>query len=160
MTRHIISPEIEEELRSTLFAGLGNTRQSKAADRNLEQIQKEREREKEHQQRLENKLKKKEQLKQKYKHTHSDLAPPTQLKVPEQSHPMLSRFVGNSLHPPKARANWLISPPPSPPENWEPILEGGPNKIPFIDLTPDTRDGVTVLLDQTETTPQIQILLT
>jgi len=157
MARHIISPEIEEELRSTLLAGLGNTRQSKAADRNIEQLQKEREREKVEQEREEKKRRKKEQLIQRYKHT--ELAP-TKLKVPDQSHTMLSRFVGRSLQPPKARANWLISPPPSPPEDWEPTPEDGPNKIPFIDLFPETRDGVTVLLDQTETTPQIQILLT
>jgi len=159
MARHIISPEIEEELRSTLLAGLGNTRQSKAADRNIEQLQKEREREKVELERLEQKRRKKEQLKLKYKHTiHTELTP--KLKVPEQSHAIIARFVGRSLQPPKARANWLISPPPSPPEDWEPVPEDGPNKIPFIDLIPETRDGVTVLLEQTESTPQIQILLT
>jgi len=64
------------------------------------------------------------------------------------------------LQVPKSRANWLISPPPSPPEGWEPTNEDGPNKIAYTDLIPEIRDGVTVLLEQTDVTPQIQILLT
>jgi hypothetical protein len=64
----------------------------------------------------------------------------------------------NLLHVPQIKANWLISPPPSPPEDWEPRQEDGPNDVPYTDLYPkETANGVTLLLEQTENTPQIQI---
>jgi hypothetical protein len=37
------------------------------------------------------------------------------------------------LRPPELERNFLISPPGSPPEGWEPIVEDGPNMAPLAD---------------------------
>lgn len=58
------------------------------------------------------------------------------------------------LIPPQLRS-FLLSPPPSPPEGWEPKDEEI-NKIPYTDLTPtEMPDGSFQLLPKTPSSPSI-----
>ncbi|PRP77721.1 hypothetical protein PROFUN_00582 [Planoprotostelium fungivorum] len=62
------------------------------------------------------------------------------------------------LDVPKAQRNWMLSPPPSPPQGWKPFREA-PNMIPFVDLDPVQVDGQTILLENVDQ-PKITISCT
>eukprot|EP01126_Amoeba_proteus_P014058 TRINITY_DN16086_c0_g1_i1.p1 TRINITY_DN16086_c0_g1~~TRINITY_DN16086_c0_g1_i1.p1 ORF type:complete len:101 (+),score=13.13 TRINITY_DN16086_c0_g1_i1:86-388(+) len=62
-----------------------------------------------------------------------------------------------TLLPPQPKRVWAISPPPSPPEGWEPRKEDGPNKITYQDLTETQVGGVTIILPGSENTPLIKL---
>ena len=59
-------------------------------------------------------------------------APPRPTNAAVDPHELTQRLL---TVPPKPR-NFLISPPPSPPEEWQQTKEDGPNSVPYVDLTP------------------------
>jgi hypothetical protein len=60
------------------------------------------------------------------------------------------------LEVPPFPRNMLLSPPPSPPENWRQPPEDI-NKIPFLDLDADVFDGPTQVLLQAVSFPKITV---
>lgn len=76
--------------------------------------------------------------------------PPDQHPIPTLAH----------LELPPHKTMRLISPPPSPPAEWTGGPEDGPNRVPFVDLTPRAEEGGTWLLfqDPSHRLPEIRLM--